>query len=130
MKQTLKTIVAFLVAAVIMLAVRTYVFTIYTVPADIDRHIVKGNRVGVLHWLCSDIQRGDVVVYGDSIKNIGKVKAVPCDSVVNNGIINHKPKQCCSTCNSSDCHTFMLVVSGKETLVQKHDMLGKAWRLY
>ena len=130
MKQTLKTLVALLVAVVIMLVVRAYVFTIYTVPADIDRHIVKGNRVGVLHWLCSDIQRGDVVVYGDSIKNIGKVKAVPGDSVVINGIGYLIPKQCCSRCNSSDCHTFMLVVSGKETLVQKHDMLGKAWRLY
>lgn len=132
MNQALKTFVALLVAAVVMLAIRAYVFTIYTVPVDIDIDIKKGDRVGVFHWLCSDLQRGDVVVFGsnNNTKNIGRIKAIPGDSVTVNGIRYVIPKQCCSRCNSSDCHTFMLDMGAADVLVQKHEMLGKVWRLW
>ena len=113
-----------------MLAIRAYVFTIYTVPVNVDNHIRKGDRIGVLHWLCSDIERGDAVVFGDSVRLIGIVKAVPGDSVMVDGEKYIIPLQCCNRCKSTDCHTFLLDVDTFEMLVQKHDMLGKAWRLY
>ena len=113
-----------------MLVIRAFVFTIYMVPVDVDDHIQQGDRIGVAHWLCSDIKRGDVVVFGDSLKQIGKVKAVPGDIV----IVGHDrysiPRQCCNRCNSTDCHTYLLKVGKSETLVQKHEMLGKACKLY
>lgn len=130
MNQALKTLLALFVAAIGMLAIRAYVFTIYTVPVNVDNHIHRGDRVGVLHWLCSDIEQGDVVVFGDSIKQIGKIKAVPGDSVVVNGEKYLIPHQCCHRCKSTDCHTYLLNVGTTEMLVQKHDVLGKAWRLY
>ena len=111
MNQALKTLLALLVAAIVMLAIRAYVFTIYTVPVNVDNHIHRGDRVGVLHWLCSDIQRGDVVVFVNGEKYL-------------------IPHQCCHRCKSTDCHTYLLNVGTTEMLVQKHDMLGKAWRLY
>ena len=113
-----------------MLAIRAYVFTIYTVPENVDNRILKGDRVGVLHWLCSEVERGDVIVFGDSIKLIGRVKAVPGDSVDVNGEKYIIPHQCCHRCKSTDCHTYLINIGKAEMLVQKHDMLGKAWRLY
>lgn len=130
MNQALKTFVALLVATVIMLAIRAYVFTIYTVPVDVGNDIKKGNRVGALHWLCSDLRRGDVVVFGKDTKNIGRIKAIPGDSVLVKGTRYIIPRQCCNRCNSSDCHTYMLDVGNAELLVQKHEMLGKAWRIW
>ena len=135
MNQALKTLLALFVAAIVMLAIRAYVFTIYTVPVNVDIHIHKGDRVGVLHWLCSDIERGDVVVFGDSIKQIGKIKAVPGDSVVVNGEKYLIPHQCCHRCKSTDCHTYLLLVrqrcSCRNTIcLARHGDFIDAWSLY
>lgn len=130
MNQALKTLVALMVAAVVMLVIRAFVFTIYTVPVDVDSHILQGNRIGVLHWLCSDIRRGDVVVFGDSIKQVGKVKAVPGDIVIIGKEKYSIPRHCCNRCKSTDCHTFLLQVGSADMLVQKHEMMGKAYKLY
>ena len=53
MRQALKSLLALLVAATVMMVIRAYVFTIYTVPVRLDDNVGKGDRVGVLHWLCS-----------------------------------------------------------------------------
>ena len=59
MRQALKSLLALLVAATVMMVIRAYVFTIYTVPVRLDDNVGKGDRVGVLHWLCSSPDRGD-----------------------------------------------------------------------
>ena len=51
MRQALKSLLALLVAATVMMVIRAYVFTIYTVPVRLDDNVGKGDRVGVLHWL-------------------------------------------------------------------------------
>ena len=130
MRQALKSLLALLVAATVMMVIRAYVFTIYTVPVRLDDNVGKGDRVGVLHWLCSSPDSGDIVVYGDTVKTIGRIKAMPGDSITVKGTRYRIPEQCCKRCKSTDCHTFLIDTGHGETLIQKHEVLGKAWKLF
>ena len=109
MKNGAKFIAALLTAALFVLLFRTLAFTIYSIPAaDIDRRLVKGDRVVVNRWsyglrsgdgrmfryarlVPHAIERGDLVAYNppsDSVVNhllrrvcLGRVEAVPGDTI-------------------------------------------------
>lgn len=98
----MKTAVKFLIALVLSLllawAVRTYVFTIFSVPqGGLPPQLKAGNRVIVNRIDCENFGRGDVVVFTDTVvyqpKNqrrkrvfeshfIGRIEKLPGDTLV------------------------------------------------
>ena len=101
MRSTLKFLVAFVVAFIVMMAFRALVFTIYTVPgSQLEPAFKAGDRVMVNRWsyglrtggsglfsygrLCwQAINKGDLVAADDSIGNvsIGCCTALPGDTI-------------------------------------------------
>ena len=97
----MKTAVKFLIALVLSLllawAVRTYVFTIFSVPqGGLPPQLKAGNRVIVNRIDCENFGRGDVVVFTDTVvyqpKNqrrkrvfeshfIGRIEKLPGDTL-------------------------------------------------
>ena len=101
MRSTLKFLVAFVVAFIVMMAFRALVFTIYTVPgSQLEPDFKAGDRVMVNRWsyglrtggsglfsygrLCwQAIEKGDYVAVDDTLGNvsIGCCTALPGDTV-------------------------------------------------
>ena len=79
MKIAVKFLIALGLSLLLVWAVRTYAFTVFTVPAGgLPPQLQAGNRVIVNRIDCDFFNRGDVVVFTDSVfapaKNQAKVK--------------------------------------------------------
>ena len=68
------------VALLIVIAVRTYVFAIYRVPAA--SVLRQGDRIMVNMLAHGDYKRGELVVFGKQMKRLGRIKAVPGDTII------------------------------------------------
>ena len=79
MKIAVKFLIALGLSLLLVWAVRTYAFTVFTVPAGgLPPQLQAGNRVIVNRIDCDFFNRGEVVVFTDSVfapaKNQAKVK--------------------------------------------------------
>ena len=79
MKIAVKFLIALGLSLLLVWVVRTYAFTVFTVPAGgLPPQLQAGNRVIVNRIDCDFFNRGDVVVFTDSVfapaKNQAKVK--------------------------------------------------------
>ena len=131
-------------------AVRTYAFTVFTVPAGgLPPQLKAGNRVIVNRIDCDFFNRGDVVVFRDSVfapdKNqgqsqvrkfvseayfIGRVEKLPGDTVRIDTASYIIPVVCCRRCGCKDCRFYLLKTPTGQQLVHKHQMIGKAYKLF
>lgn len=130
MRNALKFVLALIVAVALMLAVRAFVFTVYTVPSDLTEQFRKGDRVAVNLLQRAPFRRGDVIVFGDSIRMIGRIRAVPGDTLSygrNRYVI---PRRCCTRCPCPDCHLYLVNTGTSELLVHKRQIRGRAFRLF
>lgn len=130
MRNALKFILALIVALALMLAVRAFVFTVYTVPADLSKDFRKGDRVMVNRLLRTHFDRGDVVIFGDSISLLGRIKAVPGDTLSIGRDRYLIPYRCCDRCPCPDCHFYLVKTDTAELLVHHFQIRGKAFRLF
>lgn len=146
----MKTAVKFLIALVLSLllawAVRTYVFTIFSVPqGGLPPQLKAGNRVIVNRIDCEKFGRGDVVVFTDTVvyqpKNqhrkrvfeshfIGRIEKLPGDTLRIDTMLFVIPTICCKRCGCKDCRFYLLKTPTGQQLVHKHQMIGKAFKLF
>ncbi len=131
-------------------AVRTFAFTVFTVPAGgLPPQLKAGNRVIVNRIDCDFFNRGEVVVFRDSVfapdKNqgqsqvrkfvskayfIGRVEKLPGDTILVDTVKYVIPTVCCRRCGCKDCRFYLLKTPTGQQLVHKHQMIGKAYKLF
>ena len=95
------------VCTIVMLAIRAYAFTIFTVPDEGLKPVLrKGDRVLV----------NRMALPGDTITVKGEKYLIP----------NH----CNAHCHCGTCQYLLLGIGRKQTLVQQGDIAGKAYSLF
>ena len=150
MKIAVKFLIALGLSLLLVWAVRTFAFTVFTVPAGgLPPQLQAGNRVIVNRIDCDFFNRGDVVVFRDSVfapdKNqgqsqvrkfvseayfIGRVEKLPGDTVRIDTASYIIPTVCCKRCGCKDCRFYLLKTPTGQQLVHKHQMIGKAYKLF
>ena len=123
-------------------AVRTYAFTVFTVPAGgLPPQLKAGNRVIVNRIDCDFFDRGEVVVFRDSVTYqrrkivaeayfIGRVEKQPGDTIRIDTVQYIIPTVCCKRCGCKDCRFYLLKTPTGQQVVHKHQMIGKAYKLF
>ena len=146
MKIAVKFLIALGLSLLLVWAVRTYAFTVFTVPAGgLPPHLEEGNRVIVNRIDCDFFNRGEIVVYADSValplrnqrrKNvfmvyfIGRIDKLPGDTLRIGKASYIIPTVCCKRCGCKDGRFYLLKTPAGEQLVHKHQMIGKAYKLF
>ncbi|MGN9062205.1 S26 family signal peptidase [Segatella copri] len=162
MKIAVKFLIALGLSLLLVWAVRTYAFTVFTVPAGgLPPQLQAGNRVIVNRIDCDFFNRGDVVVFTDSVfapaKNqakvkgqrqvgnqvqpnprkfvseayfIGRIEKLPGDTILVDTASFIIPMVCCRRCGCKDCRFYLLKTPTGQQLVHKHQMIGKAYKLF
>ena len=170
MKIAVKFLIALGLSLLLVWAVRTYAFTVFTVPAGgLPPHLEEGNRVIVNRIGCDFFNRGEIVVYADSVALpihnqslnqgynqglnqshnqgfnqslnprlkrviveyfIGRIEKLPGDTLRIGKASYIIPMVCCKRCGSKDCRFYLLKTPAGEQLVHKHQMIGKAYKLF
>ena len=158
MKIAVKFLIALGLSLLLVWAVRTYAFTVFTVPAGgLPPQLKAGNRVIVNRIDCDFFNRGDVVVFTDSVfapaKNqakvkgqrqaqpqvrkfvseayfIGRIEKLPGDTILIDTVKYIIPTVCCKRCGCKDCRFYLLKTPTGQQVVHKHQMIGKAYKLF
>ena len=162
MKIAVKFLIALGLSLLLVWAVRTYAFTVFTVPAGgLPPQLKAGTRVIVNRIDCDFFNRGDVVVFTDSVfapaKNqgqrqagsqvqslaqsqlrkfvseayfIGRIEKLPGDTIRIDTVQYIIPTVCCKRCGCKDCRFYLLKTPTGQQVVHKHQMIGKAYKLF
>lgn len=150
MKIAVKFLIALGLSLLLVWAVRTFAFTVFTVPAGgLPPQLKAGNRVIVNRIDCDFFNRGEVVVFTDSVfapvENqgqsqvrkfvlkayfIGRVEKLPGDTILVDTVKYVIPTVCCRRCGCKDCRFYLLKTPTGQQLVHKHQMIGKAYKLF
>jgi signal peptidase I len=130
MKQLLKAVSALGIALIIVFAVRAYAFTVYTVPTDVCQTLKRGDRILVNRLSRVEFKKGELMVFRNSSDFIGRVEAVPGDTV-RLGLSRYLiPQTCCHRCKCEDCRLYMVNLGKGRTLVYRHQVIGRATKLF
>lgn len=142
MKIAVKFLIALGLSLLLVWVVRTYAFTVFTVPAGgLPPQLQAGNRVIVNRIDCDFFNRGDVVVFRDSVTYqrrkivaeayfIGRVEKQPGDTIRIDTVQYIIPTVCCKRCGCKDCRFYLLKTPTGQQVVHKHQMIGKAYKLF
>ena len=142
MKIAVKFLIALGLSLLLVWAVRTFAFTVFTVPAGgLPPQLKAGNRVIVNRIDCDFFNRGDVVVFRDSVTYqrrkivaeayfIGRVEKQPGDTIRIDTVQYIIPTVCCKRCGCKDCRFYLLKTPTGQQVVHKHQMIGKAYKLF
>ncbi len=119
-------------ALLVAWAIRTYVFTVFSVPAGgLPPQLKEGNRVIVNRIDCDVFDRGEVVVYTDSVNCfIGRVAKLPGDTLSLDTCRYVIPTVCCKRCGCKDCRYYLVRTANGAELVHKHQIVGKAYKIF
>ena len=162
MKIAVKFLIALGLSLLLVWAVRTYAFTVFTVPAGgLPPQLKAGNRVIVNRIDCDFFNRGEVVVFTDSVFApvkkqaqsqagnqgqslaqsqprkfvseayfIGRIEKLPGDTILIDTVKYIIPTVCCKRCGCKDCRFYLLKMPTGQQVVHKHQMIGKAYKLF
>lgn len=132
MNNGVKFVLALFVATLLMLAIRAFAFTVYSVPADnIVKDYRQGDRVIVNRLARTAFNKGDHIVFTDSVDNfVGTIVALPGDTIAYNRECYVIPMSCCERCPCPDCKYYLVESSGEQHLIHKHLFVGKAYKLF
>ena len=162
MKIAVKFLIALGLSLLLVWVVRTYAFTVFTVPAGgLPPQLKAGTRVIVNRIDCDFFNRGEVVVFTDSVfapvKNqakvkgqrqtgnqvqpnprkfvseayfIGRIEKLPGDTIRIDTASYIIPTVCCKRCGCKDCRFYLLKMPTGQQVVHKHQMIGKAYKLF
>ncbi len=130
MKQVLKTVLILGAALLVVLAVRAHFLTVYTVPVDLDQQLTRGDRVMVNRLSHASPVRGDLVVFRQQGDVIGRVTALPGDTITLDSTCFRIPTRCCNRCTAPGCRLYLVTMGRTQTLVYKHQMVGRATKLF
>lgn len=129
----LKTIIVAVATAAVMLLLRTFVFTVYTVGNDNLRpDFMSGDRVIVNRLSRDSLQRGEHIAFSyNSSDFIGRVVALPGDTIPIAGQQYVIPARCNMVgCQCDDCHYYLVNSSSKASLVPGGNVIGRAYLLW
>ena len=131
-KQIINTIVILAAALLLVFAIRIWVFSIYSVPADnLVQGWHKGDRVMVNRLASTPLKRGDKIIYTDSVYDyMALIQAVPGDTITLKYGRFLIPEVCCDRCGCPDCKYYLVKAGNKQQLIHKHLIVGKANRLF
>ena len=142
MKIAVKFLIALGLSLLLVWVVRTYAFTVFTVPAGgLPPQLKAGTRVIVNRIDCDFFNRGEVVVFRDSVTYqrrkrvfeshfIGRIEKLPGDTLRIDTVQFVIPTVCCKRCGCKDCRFYLLKTPTGQQLVHKHQMIGKAHKLF
>ena len=142
MKIAVKFLIALGLSLLLVWAVRTFAFTVFTVPAGgLPPQLKAGNRVIVNRIDCDFFNRGEVVVFRDSVTYqrrkivaeayfIGRIEKLPGDTIRIDMVQYIIPTVCCKRCGCKDCRFYLLKTPTGQQVVHKHQMIGKAYKLF
>jgi signal peptidase I len=164
LKIAVKFLIALGLSLLLVWVVRTFAFTVFTVPAGgLPPQLQAGNRVIVNRIDCDFFDRGDVVVFTDSVFApakkqaqsqagnqgesqaqaqpqarkfvseayfIGRIEKLPGDTILVDTASFIIPMVCCRRCGCKDCRFYLLKTPTGQQLVHKHQMIGKAYKLF
>ena len=162
MKIAVKFLIALGLSLLLVWVVRTFAFTVFTVPAGgLPPQLQAGNRVIVNRIDCDFFNRGDVVVFTDSVFApvkkqakvkgqrqagnqvqpnpckfvseayfIGRIEKLPGDTILVDTVQYIIPTVCCKRCGCKDCRFYLLKTPTGQQVVHKHQMIGKAYKLF
>ena len=166
MKIAVKFLIALGLSLLLVWVVRTFACTVFPVPAGgLPPQLQAGERVIVNRIDCDFFNRGDVVVFTDSVfapaKNqtkvkgqrqagsqgqsqaqpqvrkfvseayfIGRVEKLPGDTILIDTVKYIIPTVCCKRCGCKDCRFYLLKTPTGQQVVHKHQMIGKAYKLF
>lgn len=159
MKTAVKFLVSLALALLLAWAVRTYAFTVFTVPSGgLPPQLKEGNRVIVNRIDCDVFKRGETVVFADSLELetstvvssytgrpvelahpyttweeenfIGQIVGMPGDVICIKSRRYVIPIVCCDRCGCKDCRYYLVRTSRGKQLVHKHQILGKAYKIF
>ena len=142
MKIAVKFLIALGLSLLLVWVVRTYAFTVFTVPAGgLPPQLKAGNRVIVNRIDCDFFNRGEVVVFRDSVTYqrrkivaeayfIGRIEKLPGDTIRIDTVQYIIPTVCCKRCGCKDCRFYLLKTPTGQQVVHKHQMIGKAYKLF
>ena len=142
MKIAVKFLIALGLSLLLVWVVRTYAFTVFTVPAGgLPPQLKAGNRVIVNRIDCDFFNRGEVVVFRDSVTYqrrkivaeayfIGRIEKLPGDTILIDTVKYIIPTVCCKRCGCKDCRFYLLKTPTRQQVVHKHQMIGKAYKLF
>ena len=158
MKIAVKFLIALGLSLLLVWVVRTFAFTVFTVPAGgLPPQLQAGNRVIVNRIDCDFFNRGDVVVFTDSVFApvkkqaqsqagsqaqpqarkfvseayfIGRIEKLPGDTILIDTVKYIIPTVCCKRCGCKDCRFYLLKTPTGQQVVHKHQMIGKAYKLF
>ena len=162
MKIAVKFLIALGLSLLLVWVVRTFAFTVFMVPAGgLPPQLQAGNRVIVNRIDCDFFNRGDVVVFTDSVFApvkkqaqsqagsqgqsqaqpqarkfvseayfIGRIEKLPGDTILIDTVKYIIPTVCCKRCGCKDCRFYLLKTPTGQQVVHKHQMIGKAYKLF
>lgn len=162
MKIAVKFLIALGLSLLLVWAVRTFAFTVFTVPVGgLPPQLKAGTRVIVNRIDCDFFNRGDVVVFTDSVFApakkqaqsqagsqgqsqaqpqarkfvseayfIGRIEKLPGDTILIDTVKYIIPTVCCKRCGCKDCRFYLLKTPTGQQVVHKHQMIGKAYKLF
>ena len=142
MKIAVKFLIALGLSLLLVWAVRTFAFTVFTVPAGgLPPQLKAGNRVIVNRIDCDFFNRGEVVVFRDSVTYqrrkivaeayfIGRIEKLPGDTIRIDTVQYIIPTVCCKRCGCKDCRFYLLKTPTGQQVVHKHEMIGRAYKLF
>ena len=162
MKIAVKFLIALGLSLLLVWVVRTFAFTVFTVPAGgLPPQLKAGNRVIVNRIDCDFFNRGDVVVFTDSVFApvkkqaqsqagnqgqslaqsqprkfvseayfIGRIEKLPGDTILIDTVKYIIPTVCRKRCGCKDCRFYLLKMPTGQQVVHKHQMIGKAYKLF
>ena len=162
LKIAVKFLIALGLSLLLVWVVRTFAFTVFTVPAGgLPPQLKAGTRVIVNRIDCDFFNRGDVVVFTDSVFApakkqaqsqagsqgqsqaqpqarkfvseayfIGRIEKLPGDTILIDTVKYIIPTVCCKRCGCKDCRFYLLKTPTGQQVVHKHQMIGKAYKLF
>lgn len=131
MRNALKFLLALSVAILLMLAIRAYAFTIFTVTdSALSPALQKGDRVLVNRLNHAPVEANDLIVFGDTMMMAGIVEAIPGDTISLHGARYLLTQGCRARCRCTCCRLYYVKVGQGHRLVQHADIVGKAFRIF
>ena len=141
-RQLLKFVIALAIAMAVVMVVRVFAITIYTVPAPLGQGLRTGDRVVVNKLVRSRApRRGDLIVFTVSgeapavsligpPQELGLVVNLPGDTIAVSARRYVIPLRCCDRCPCRDCRLYLVETGHGKRLVYKHQIVGKAVPLF
>ncbi|MBQ8046525.1 MAG: signal peptidase [Prevotella sp.] len=131
MRQTLSFLLTLTLMVALALSIRAWVASLCVVrTAHPRQEMLRGDRV--LVWkLAREFRQGDLVVFGNPSKSIGRIEAVPGDTITVDATQYLIPRPCLGSCTCHGCSIYLVVAADSlRHVLRGSDIIGRAYRIF